>query len=205
MTTYECPAEGCDFEADSIGSMRSHINAKSGPEHQDKEGLRAALAEQTTSESGESEGQQGDEEQAKAGAEAAPEGPEAGALDDEEPEQANEQGEAGEKRASEQGESAPSDGSPEDNDNETMPTEEEYADFVGDGPKESDSEESDQSPPENTGMGLPVNTWTIAGAVGAVIALYLLWRLHQRRSSTTSATVDGDDQESDDNEVGLIE
>lgn len=64
-----CPADGCDYGENgkkSVGSVKSHINASSGPEHQNKTVLRSAVEEQAAAAAATSEEDSSDEPQESA-------------------------------------------------------------------------------------------------------------------------------------------
>lgn len=77
MNRPECPAEGCDYNADgekSKQSVRRHINAKTDDAHSDLQALRAALNQSEGTAEGTGEGASDDtddEEQGEAGEEGA--------------------------------------------------------------------------------------------------------------------------------------
>lgn len=178
MTGYTCPAEGCDYEAEETSSVISHINAKSGPEHQDKEALRAALAEQadeSSETSGESEGQQGDDEQGDGPPEGGAEGGESTRSSDDDPEQGDEQGEAAENKENDHEESDPMPTDDElDRQRAQVTTTDDQGD-EGDQSTPSKGEKQAQPAPSSGGIPLPVSSTTLIAGVALVVMLVVLW------------------------------
>jgi hypothetical protein len=205
MTDYTCPAEGCDYTAETTGSVVSHIHAKSGPEHEDKAALRAAFDKQTeesTSGSGSTEGQQGNDNEPEATPEAASEGGAGGGSADDDPEQDEQAADSGQEPANDHPESSP------------MPSDEEYDRLKSAASSQTTTpdEDTDTDPAptdEEGGMGLPslpVDPMTGAMLVGLFLMVVLAWYWVQSDGTDTVATENIEDEQPDgEDEVSLVQ
>ena len=200
MTDYTCPAEGCDYTAETTGSVVSHIHAKSGPEHENKAALRAAFDEQTeesTPESGSTEGQQGDDDQPEGTPEAASEEGAGGGSSDDDPKQDEEAAESSDEPANDHPESSP------------MPSDEEYDRLKSAASNPSDGDDNTASDMEEGGGALPtlpVDPMTAAMLVGLFLMLVLAWYWVRSDGSDTVATENIEDEQADsEDEVSLVQ
>lgn len=200
---FECPADGCDFSAEELGSITSHINPKSDPAHQDKEALRAALAEQSDEKQPESEGQQRDDDNSESGSERDESSSEAAASENSDsgkPESDSEQPEASEKRDSDNPESDEMPTQDELDRQRDQVTSIEKQDESGSEAADSDTTETTKSAasaPSSGGIPLPVSSTTLIAGVALVVMLVLVWA-YLSTDGGDDAPAEGADQTGED-------
>lgn len=198
--SYDCPAEGCDYSADEVASVKSHIHAKSGPEHEDKGALKRVLEEESTDEQGGEQGEsapgQGDDEQGEStpegGAQGGAERGASGSSDSESTEQGSEQGEAAENSGS----NHPGEGA----ESGAMPTDDEYDRLKSGSTTEQTAPSEGTSDGSGGGLpGLQVDPWTAGLLVGLVLLLGLayLWLRSGDSSAATDTTTRPPTEEDD--------